>query len=79
MMCSRVLRTEAIMQLISNNWGDRSHVMYVELKEGATQQQAEMQFKEIDIKYVPDWYIDMATKGAKPDKFGDLLPPVYCL
>jgi putative ABC transport system permease protein len=54
------------------NWGDRAPYMYVELKEGETRHQAEMQLKAIDKKYVPDWYIDMAKKGARPDKFGDL-------
>ena len=55
-----------------DNWGDRSHVVYIELKEGATQYQAEQQMKEIDKNHVPDWYTDMAKKGAKPDKSGDL-------
>ncbi|MEP6948450.1 MAG: ABC transporter permease [Ginsengibacter sp.] len=55
-----------------NNWGDRSYFVYVELKDRATQQQAEIQLKEIDKKYVPDWYTDMEKKGAKPDKAGDL-------
>lgn len=31
-----------------------------------------MQLREIDKRYVPDWYTDMARKGAKPDKSGDL-------
>ena len=56
-----------------NDWGDRAPSMYIELKEGTTLQQAETQLKQIDKKYVPDWYADMAKKGAKPDKFGDLL------
>ncbi len=55
-----------------NDWGDRSPFLYVQLKEGATQQQAERQLKETDRKYVPDWYTDMAKKGARPDKYGDL-------
>lgn len=55
------------------NWGDRAPFMYLQLKEGATRQQAENQLKEIDKKYVPDWYTDMAKNGAKPDKYGDLL------
>ena len=54
------------------NWGDRSPVMYVQLKVGASRQQAEMQLKEIDKKYVPGWYTDMVKKGARPDKYGDL-------
>jgi len=55
------------------NWSNRAPFMFVQLKAGATQQQAESQFKQIDKKYVPDWYTDMAKKGAKPDQFGDLL------
>ena len=54
------------------NWGDRSPSMYIQLKEGATSRQAEMQLKTIDKKYVPDWYTDMAKKGARPDQYGDL-------
>ena len=54
------------------NWGDRAPTLYVQLKEGATRRQAELQLKEIDKKYVPGWYTDMVKKGAKPDKYGDL-------
>jgi putative ABC transport system permease protein len=55
------------------NWGDRAPTMYIQLKEGATHEQAERELKLIDQKYVPDWYTDMKKKGAKPDKYGDLL------
>ena len=55
-----------------NNWADRAPYLYVQLKENATQRQAEIQLKETDKKYVPDWYTDMAKKGAKPDRVGDL-------
>jgi len=41
-----------------NNWVNRSHFVYIELKEGATPRQAEMQLREIDKKHVPDWYAD---------------------
>jgi len=56
----------------ANNWNNHSHVVYVELKEGITQRQAEMQLKEIDKKYVPEVYRDLVKKGAKPDKYGDV-------
>jgi ABC-type antimicrobial peptide transport system permease subunit len=54
------------------DWGDRAPVMYVQLRDGADKRQAELQLREIDKKYVPGWYTDMAAKGAKPDKYGDL-------
>ncbi len=55
------------------NWGDRSPSMYIQLKEGVSRREAEAQLRQIDKKYVPDWYTDMAKKGARPDAFGDLL------
>jgi putative ABC transport system permease protein len=55
-----------------NDWGDRSPYMYVELKEGTTRQQAEGELRAIDKKYVPDWYIELTKKGARPDRFGDI-------
>jgi ABC-type antimicrobial peptide transport system permease subunit len=54
------------------SWGDRSPYMYVQLKEGATAQQAEAQLRQLDKKYVPNWYQDLKKKGARPDKYGDL-------
>ena len=55
-----------------HSWDDREAYLYVELKEGATQRQAELQLKETDKKYVPEWYTDMVKKGAKADQYGDL-------
>jgi putative ABC transport system permease protein len=55
-----------------NNWGDRGASLYIQLKKDATREQAENQLRQIDKKYVPDWYTDMAKKGARPDQFGDL-------
>jgi len=55
-----------------NNWDNHSHVVYVELKDGVTQRQAEIQLKEIDKKYLQKEYRDLVKKGAKPDKFGDV-------
>ncbi|HEY4110222.1 FtsX-like permease family protein [Puia sp.] len=56
----------------NKGWDDRGLSLYVELREGASQRQAELQLKEIDRKHVPDRYTDMAKKGAKADVYGDL-------
>ncbi|HTI89443.1 MAG TPA: FtsX-like permease family protein [Puia sp.] len=55
-----------------NNWDNHGHVVYVQLKDGATQQEAERQLRTIDHKYLPNTYTDLAKKGAKPDKYGDV-------
>ena len=54
------------------NWDNRAPALYVQLKEGALPAQAEAQLKQLDKKYVPNWYPDLASKGVKPDKNGDL-------
>ena len=46
-----------------NNWNDRAPGVYVELKEGATRAEAEAQLRQIDKKYVPEWYEDLVKKG----------------
>ncbi len=55
-----------------NDWNYQHHPVYFQLKDGATQAQAEMQFKEINKKYVADWYVSLTKEGAKPDKRGDI-------
>ncbi len=55
-----------------NNWNNQNHPVYIQLKEGATQQQAEMQLKEINKKYLAEWYSSLQKEGAKPDKRGDI-------
>ncbi len=55
-----------------NNWDNQSHHVYVQLKEGATQQQAEMQLKEVNKKHLPSWYTNLEKEGAKPDQRGDV-------
>lgn len=55
-----------------NNWDNHAQFVYVLLKEGATKQEAERQLRTIDHKYLPNNYTDLAKKGAKPDKYGDL-------
>jgi ABC-type antimicrobial peptide transport system permease subunit len=55
-----------------NNWENSSHNVYIQLKENASQAQAEAQLKQINQKYVPGWYTDLVADGAKPDKRGDV-------
>jgi ABC-type antimicrobial peptide transport system permease subunit len=56
-----------------NDWNDRSPYIYVELKQGATPQEAEGQIRMIDKKYVPEWYDDLAKKDLKPDRPGNVM------
>jgi putative ABC transport system permease protein len=56
-----------------NDWNDRSPNMYIELKQGATPLEAEAQLRQIDKKYVPEWYEDLAKKGLKADQRGDMM------
>lgn len=58
--------------LRKNGWDDHSVALYVQLKEGAGQRQAELQLREADKKHVPDIYTDLRKKGAKPDALGDV-------
>lgn len=55
-----------------NNWDNHGHVVYVQLKDGATQQEAERQLRMVDHKYLPNTYTDLMKKGAKPDRYGDV-------
>ena len=55
-----------------NNWHDHLLVLYVQLKDGATQQTAERQLRAIDHKYQPDEITSLVEKGARPDKYGDV-------
>jgi ABC-type antimicrobial peptide transport system permease subunit len=55
-----------------NNWDNQHHPVYVQLKEGASQQQAELQLKEINKRYLAAWYTGLIKEGAKPDKRGDI-------
>ncbi len=43
----------------------------MELKQGVSTRQAEIQLKTIDQKNLPGWNADMAKEGAKPDNYGD--------
>lgn len=56
----------------TTEWNGRSLYVYVELKPGVTQRQAEQQLIPIDRQHVPDWYDNIKKEGAKPDKYGDL-------
>ena len=53
-----------------NDWNDRSPNVYIELKQGASSAEAEGQLRQIDKKYVPEWYDDLAKKGLKADQSG---------
>jgi len=55
-----------------NNLVNSSHLVYVQLKKGATQLQAEDELKQINKRHVPGWYTDLEASGAKPDKRGDV-------
>lgn len=55
-----------------NNWENQHHPVYVQLRDEATQQQAEQQLKDINKKYLPDWYANLEKEGAVPDKRGDI-------
>ncbi|HEY4336981.1 MAG TPA: FtsX-like permease family protein, partial [Puia sp.] len=55
-----------------NHWDDNYSNLYVELKAGASQRQAEGQLRDVDHKHVPMRYADLQKKGAKPDALGDL-------
>ena len=55
-----------------NTWSNQHHPVFVQLREGATQQQAEQQLRAINKKYSPDTYTGLQKEGAKPDARGDI-------
>jgi putative ABC transport system permease protein len=55
-----------------SKWDNQHHSVFVMLKEGATQLQAEKQLIAVNKKYVPAWYENAKRDGAKPDKRGDI-------
>ena len=67
-------RIENINDYTTSNkdWINRGPSVYVELKQGVSTRQAEIQLKTIDQKNLPGWNADMAKEGAKPDQYGDL-------
>jgi len=56
----------------TNRWDNHMLALYVELKEGRTQQEAELQLRQINHRYQADVYTDLAKKGVKPDQYGDI-------
>ncbi len=56
----------------SSNWNNQNHSLFVQLREDATQKEAERQIRDINKKYIADWYINLEKEGAKPDKSGDV-------
>lgn len=55
-----------------NNWDNQHHQVYVQLKDGATREQAEAQLRVINQKYLPGWSDDLKKEGAIPDKLGNV-------
>ena len=55
-----------------SKWDHQHHPVFIQLKEGATQLQAESQMREINKRYLAEWYDDLKKEGAKPDKRGDV-------
>ncbi len=55
-----------------NTWSNQHHPVFVQLRDGATQQQAEQQLRAINKKYSPDTYTGLQKEGAKPDTRGDI-------
>ena len=55
-----------------SKWDHQHHPVFIQLKEGATQLQAENQIREINKRYLAEWYDDLKKEGAKPDKSGDV-------
>lgn len=55
-----------------NNWNNQHHPLFVQLKKGSTALQAEMQIRQVNKKFLPDWYRSLASEGARPDKNGDV-------
>jgi putative ABC transport system permease protein len=56
----------------TNRWNGHGQALYLELKKGATREEAERQLRLIDHRYQPDVYTDLVKKGAKPDRYGDV-------
>jgi putative ABC transport system permease protein len=55
-----------------NKWDIQHHQVYVQLKDGATGQQAEAQLRTVNQKYLPDWSDNLKKEGAIPDKQGNV-------
>lgn len=54
-----------------NDWTNQNHPVFVQLKKDATAAQAEMQMRQVNKSFLPDWYSSLSTQGARPDKNGD--------
>ncbi len=55
-----------------NDWNNQHHNVFVLLKPGFSQKQAEDQLRQINKKYLADWYVSLQKEGEKPDKRGDV-------
>jgi putative ABC transport system permease protein len=55
-----------------NDWNNQHHSVFVLLKPGFSQKQAEDQLRQINKKYLADWYESLQKEGEQPDKRGDV-------
>jgi putative ABC transport system permease protein len=55
-----------------NDWNNQHHSVFVLLKPGFSQRQAEDQLRQINRKYLADWYESLQKEGEKPDRRGDV-------
>jgi ABC-type antimicrobial peptide transport system permease subunit len=55
-----------------NAWDKQHHQVFVQLKNGATQQQAEEEMRIINDRYLQSWYTDLKKDGAIPDERGEI-------
>jgi putative ABC transport system permease protein len=66
------IETRADFATDKNKWDNQHHPVYVQLKEGLTQQQAEAQFRVINRSYQPGMYESAKKDGFSADSRGDL-------
>ncbi len=57
--------------VISNNWDNQTHPVYVQLKDNVTQQQAESRLRFLSKKYRPEDVAEEKKNGYIADKNGD--------
>jgi len=55
-----------------SNWANQNHPVFVQLKKDATTAQAEMQIRQVNKEFLPDWYSNLTKEGARADKNGDV-------
>lgn len=55
-----------------SNWDSQHHPVFIELKEGATKQQAENEIRSITRKHLAEWYAELERNGGRKDENGDV-------